>query len=434
MGETACTAAAAAADTAVGVGTGLSPLASARETVANLLCLPDDDLLAADYIIAVVISNAWTPDADPLWGWLIAPPGSYKTEILRTLEGYPSVHYLSSLSQCALVSGYDTGDDDDKSLLPHLHRKVLTIKDFTAILSQPDNTIRQIFGDLRDAYDGSYAKHFGTVGERRYTSKFGILAAVTPAIDQLVYQHVILGERFLSLRLCKHLRARPHARLAMLRHVRRAMSHKTSWRKQLSSSIQGAITAALRAVPSEIIVPDSIDEQLVCIADLVANFRALPAIVKARAADDHHSDLEPELGSRLVNQLTNLAFARCVADGRDTLNDTDMSLVRRVALDTLPPTAALVAIALFGGSSTGHFLGIRTLSKATTIPVKHLKAILTQYLSAGLVEVRSAASAAECDTCTAAADAYWRLSPHTLELFNISHLIPSPETAEAPHA
>jgi hypothetical protein len=209
------------------------------------------------------------------------------------------------------------------------------------------------------------------------------------------------------------------------------MSNKTSWRNQLSSSIQGAITSALRAVPSEIIVPDDIDEQLVCIADLVANFRALPAIVKARAADDHHSDLEPELGSRLVNQLTNLAFARCVADSRNTLDDTDMSLVRRVALDTLPPAAAGIAAALFGGSTIapGRYIGIRTLAKTTSIPIKRLKPILSQYLSAGLVEVRSAATAAECDTCTAAADAYWRLSPHTLELFTVSRLIPAPTAA-----
>ena len=90
----------------------------------------------------------------------------------------------------------------DHSLLPKLDGKVLVIKDFTALLNMPREARQQILGDLRDAYDGNAAKAFGThVETRRYTSKFGIMAAVTGAIDKHAAVMQQLGERFLKLRL-----------------------------------------------------------------------------------------------------------------------------------------------------------------------------------------------------------------------------------------
>ena len=80
--------------------------------------------------------------------------------------------------------------------------KVLFIKDFTAILNLHRDALQQILGDFRDAYDGEMAKAFGSqAGTRSFRSRFGIVAAVTPAIDKFATTNQQLGERFLTIRL-----------------------------------------------------------------------------------------------------------------------------------------------------------------------------------------------------------------------------------------
>lgn len=404
-----------------------SPLAAIRNATQLALQLPADDQLASDYIISLIISNVWTPDADPLWGWIIGPPGSYKTELLRPLEDHPSIHYLSSLSGAALVSGYDRSEDHaDMSMLPKLKQKVLTIKDFTAILASPDQTIRQIFGDFRDAYDGSYGKHFGTVGERRYKAKFGVLAAVTPTIDDVTVRHVILGERFLAFRVCRRglwLRAN---RLQIIRHARRAMSRKASWRANLKSCWQTNLDAIIQGLPDTVDLPDRIGDRLDHLADLLANLRAIPAILrpddkgKSRAVD-------PELGTRLVNQLANLCLARCVADGRQTVDESDYRLVQRVAFDTLPPAASLVLAGLWQSHEGCHnYVHIRDLCSVTHIPMQGLRPILDQYARVGLAQFDHATAQRGY---TSLDRALWRLTDETLDEIHQACLFPGSKPA-----
>ncbi|GAG47595.1 unnamed protein product, partial [marine sediment metagenome] len=73
--------------------------------------------------------------------------------------------------------------------------------DFTTILNMHHDNRDEIFGILRDAYDGSITKHFGNGIVRRYKSTFGIIAGVTPAIELYTEEHTALGERFLRYKI-----------------------------------------------------------------------------------------------------------------------------------------------------------------------------------------------------------------------------------------
>src|SRR5439155_22693644 len=74
------------------------------------------------------------------------------------------------------------------------------IKDFTTVLKMPRQDRDKILGDLRDIYDGSFSKAFGTRGTVRYDSHFNLVAAVTNTIEDYYTVQSVLGQRFIMVR------------------------------------------------------------------------------------------------------------------------------------------------------------------------------------------------------------------------------------------
>lgn len=391
----------------------LSQLALIREAMAEILKIPEEDQMVSDYIVSIIISTVWSPDADPLWGWLIGPAGMTKTESLRPLKDYPHTFYLSTLTENALISGYDPKGDgsQDPSLIPKLKNKVLVIKDGTALLNLPPLSFAHILGDLRDAFDGFCSKAFGTVGVREFASKFGLIVAITDAIDDVVASQVILGERFLSFRVGAGLARNASRRKDFLRHCSERMATKAFWREELKNIFTCALDKIIDDLPSEVERPFVAQEQIINIADLVANFRLLPSTVKDPRYSVGHS---PEIGSRLVNQFNNAALARAAADGRDFVDDSDMAFVTRVARSTLPPISWRLVRALYGSHNADWKLWLpeSEIVKRTALPVKVINPILYQYTRIGLIEQQAAEGAYRHPG--------WRLQDETLETIRAS--------------
>ena len=67
---------------------------------------------------------------DPVWLFLIAPPGGAKTELLWAFYMAPGVYPISELTARTFASGLDT-PNGDPSLLARLSNEVLILKDFT---------------------------------------------------------------------------------------------------------------------------------------------------------------------------------------------------------------------------------------------------------------------------------------------------------------
>lgn len=394
-----------------------SRLHAIREATKTCLRIPTEDWLAVDYVVSILVSNVWSPDADPLWGWLIGPPGSYKTELVRPHQDHPKTHWLSSMTPHALVSGYDANNDGtDNSLLPKLNNKVLTIKDFTSVLSLNPQDIKTIFGDLRDIYDGYYAKAFGNVGCRSYKVKMGLLACVTPAIDGEACHHVILGERFLSMRICRHGFRNHGGRIEFLRHVANAMSDKSSWRANLQRVWKGNLDSIFENLPSVVTVPSDLQDKIIFCADILARARNLPLIRKtAESLPEYATITVAEVASRLVNQLTNLALARAAADGRAAVEEEDLMLVRRVTVDSLPPVAYRIMRGMF---ATGReYAHITAMAQRIGIPAHHLSPILANWRDHSQ-ELATCQDAKATVAKVNPRNAEWRLSDDTLDEIN----------------
>jgi hypothetical protein len=312
----------ASAHIAVREATACLPSTIGREEVlavlSKWLCLPD--LEAVDVLMATAIA-IYLP-GDPLWLYYVGPPGGTKTESLRALKGSRVVS-LSSLTPQTLISGYK-GDPEKVDLLPKLDGKLLVIKDFTSILSKKPEDAAAIFADLREAYDGYLEKSFGSgVGTKTYSARFGLIAAVTPAIDRFRTVHSLLGERFLRIDL------RTDAE-ATIQRASELEGQETQMRAELQEVVGRCLAQAGEWVDPQVLVEQRFLDQLRALAHVAATLRTEVDRDRQRLV---MYDPVPEVGTRLVEQLQKLAKALATWRERVVVTAEDYVTIRRVALD-----------------------------------------------------------------------------------------------------
>lgn len=153
-----------------------------------------------DIFFAAIIANLKT-SGRPVWLLIIGPPGCGKTLPMMAIQHSPYTYACSSFRPTALISGWGIRGGEDMSLIPKLNGKILLVKDLSSLLSQNRDIVNEIFGLLRDAYDGACSRAFGTGVERVYKSRFGFIGATTPDVDAHWGLNVRLGERFLRFRV-----------------------------------------------------------------------------------------------------------------------------------------------------------------------------------------------------------------------------------------
>src|SRR5262249_7946493 len=132
--------------------------------------------------------------------FIVAPPSSMKTEVIRSLDDVPDVYPLSSLTAQTFASGFERRGVET-SLLPKLDGKTITMKDFGTVLTMYREKKAEILAQLREIYDGGFVKEFGNGKRFHWAGKVGLLAGVTPIIDREYALNQILGERFILYRV-----------------------------------------------------------------------------------------------------------------------------------------------------------------------------------------------------------------------------------------
>ena len=281
--------------------------------------------------IACGVIHATHLPGSPLWLYIVAPPAGAKSETLMPASAFHGCKAISNLTSKTLVSGFKMPDGGDPSLLAELDGKAATlvVKDLTPILqSQPDER-QEIFGTLRDAYDGSHAKPFGNGVLRKYTKlRFNMLAGVTPTID--AYDSVAFGERILKFRSDKETGREDDLERAM------TAINNTGKEEEMQAELRMAIVRSLnkRYLPG--------DEAGVTAAwaEFAAGMALLTASLRAVAPSDKFTSVQAiaplqEVPTRLGKQFTKLAQGLSLHFGtKDLMDPRIRRLVARVAIHT----------------------------------------------------------------------------------------------------
>lgn len=288
--------------------------------------IKDSDFI--DVVFGTVFANRL--DESPVWLYIVGPPSCGKTAIVQTLKKSQEIFMCSRIRPTSLASGMDSRSKtknkkkkERRSLLTLLDGKVLVIKDFTVMLSMRYNDLMEVLGQLRNAYDGDSTTAFGS-GQMSITSKFGVIACVTGAIDRHAKLVADLGERFITYRMPDISKYEESKRCMM------AMSLES-----LSEKDQVLSKAALKVLEANP-KPASISKR-----DRMKLYKICQVVSHARASVHRdHKTFEPEIPTpeaavRLSEQLAGLARGVAMARERSRVTKEEVDLARTVAIHSI---------------------------------------------------------------------------------------------------
>jgi hypothetical protein len=159
------------------------------------LYIEDDKRI--DVVLATALSNKLS--GIPIWLIIVGASGDMKSVQLNAIRG-ENVALVHNLTSKTLVNGFK---DKNKfpDLAPALDGKIVIIPDMAQILKLPPNEKGELWGQLRDLYDGYAGKNSGMGSTAQYKDlKITLIAGSTPAIDSQILVHQDLGTRELIYR------------------------------------------------------------------------------------------------------------------------------------------------------------------------------------------------------------------------------------------
>ena len=304
------------------------------------------DLIAAQAVLASVAAHPLK--GQPVWSMIVGPPGSGKTTLLEALSGLKNVRSIDSLTPKTFISGYIDEEGGRKTKGPSaqpglLHRigpeGIIVIPDFSTVLSMKSENKAEILSHLRKIYDGKFSKEFGTPGEaaeREWTGRITCTVAVTPAIDQNYSVFQAMGERFLMIRW---------PRAGGVDAGLSAMNQDSAEsRDELRAGVHGLLLSRPHVEPT---IPEALQVAIASLSEIMVIGRT--HIARARYSKEIIYLPEQESNTRAAQELAQLAKGSALISGRTVVEEADMVIVRRVGLDSIPPTRCKVLKGLAGG-------------------------------------------------------------------------------------
>lgn len=306
------------------------------------------DLEAARILYSAVAAHRLT-ESVPTWPLLIAPPGSIKTDLLESLRGLPSVHFVDEITTKTFLSGkVDEKGRRRTGPASLLHRigpdGILVAADFSTYTADP-KTLQVILAQLRRIYDGNYSREFGTdehLEERDWQGRLTVLAGAVPDVDRHHQLFQKLGERFFRLRW---------PRAGGIEAGLRAMRHVPNLAVELRNAAQALLRPilSLPAGGAAPILSAPMEVRIASLSEFVALSRSY--VQRDRTTRDIEGVPVTEGNTRLPQQLCQLARGAALLDGRRSVEDCDFILACRAAFDSLPPARSAVLAPLIRGQN-----------------------------------------------------------------------------------
>lgn len=316
-----------------------------------------NDTSVLDVMYGTIVANRL--DGDPLWLFLVGPPGSLKSELLMTLVDCPAILTTTSVTPHSLVSGANFSGGGDPSLIPRLNGKVLIMKDFTTILNMNPTARDDIFGILRDAYDGRTEKVFGNGVTRVYESKFGIVAGVTPAIELYIEGNTAMGERFLSYRI--PVVTDLSEQRAMVKRAILNVGTEKDKRKRLKEVSHKVLNYNFDSTP---MINDCYVEKIISLAQWISIMRG--TIVRDKFSKEITHKPFTEYATRLSKQLCKLLMGICMFKRIDKVTDKEFRIIQCIAHSTVP--GRMLDICGLAVKAEGEELELADCTKGTGLP------------------------------------------------------------------
>jgi len=302
-----------------------------------LLLAPEDD-----EVIDVLLAEIFDPhvQGDLAWLLLIAPPSCGKTVLLESIHDPKWSELIDLITDKTFISGKTYTDKETKEdlpiegLLPKLNMRTLICKEFTTQLMQGEQMRRTIFGQLRAIYDCSYSQAFGSFDYSKTPDEWkhvrmGFIAGCTLYVDRYGTMNVILGERYLKLRLHET------DRISAVKFAMMGTQKQKEKKVQLQRKTKRFLSNL--TIPKEFDCPsEELGNAMAYLSEFIVQCRA-PVEKQQLAVGQTVYEYEDrrELGTRFVQQIQRLGWMLTIVRG----SPFDLNVYKtlfRVAMDTLP--------------------------------------------------------------------------------------------------
>jgi hypothetical protein len=280
---------------------------------------------------------------------------------------------MSDLTTKTLFSGLEGKRKEPPSLMMRIPNSIITMKDFTTVLSMRQEDRSIILGQLREIYDGKYDKPFGTGGEVHWKGRITLIAGVTGIIDNQTALMRVMGERFIIYRILQPNDIEVATKALMM------SGHEVEMRQELKTAMAKFFWGIKIPKIADITLPPEIIKAVAHLASFVVIARS-GIIRNAYGAKEIELIPEPEAPSRFAKQLGVLIKALAVLDKRNTVTWEDYYLALRLALDTIPRNKILHIIALIEGEIVTH-----NVAKETSYSISGSEIILEDLAALGIV-------------------------------------------------
>lgn len=374
-------------------------LDNVKAVIENFLLLPDSGLVV-EILLGAVVANRI--EGDPLWLFLVNPPSGVKTELIRALNDVEYIYPLSNLTPQTFASGFES-KSKEPSLLLRLDRHILTLKDFTTVLTMHRDKRGEILAQLREIYDGHYRKEFGNGKVVDWTGKVGLIAGVTQVIDSYSSVSQVLGERF----ICYRIKSEAGASVAHRAIINQGQE------QEMRQALRGAFAGFLRTFDAtpDVHLPEILVTKIAHLATFCATARS--AVMRDWRGEIEYIP-EPEGPARLAKQLALFGKALALIRGKPDVTEAEYVNLYRLAADTLPRHKLIVLNSLIRADDP---LKTSQIAEQTRYPTDTARRYL-QDLAAMTLVTRTAGGEGKADL--------WTLSQHCLDLLEVA----APEETE----
>jgi len=313
----------------------------------KLLVLQPEDFEVIDILLATMLDTR--VEGELVWLFLVAPSSWGKTVLLRSIHDPAWSILIDTITDKTFISGKTYIDKVTKEeklvegLLPKLHNKTLICKDYTVQLMQGEKHRLAIFAQLRGIYDKYYSQAFGSIDYSKIPEhwkhvKMGFIAGCTLFIDRYSTLNVILGERFLKVRMTEP------DRVVASKKAREIGRNKDKLMKRLIRKVKRFLANVEIKFEDP---PEELGNALDYLAEAIVHIRK--PVTKTQTAMGtviYEYEEQTELGTRLVQQLQKLGWMlQCI---RKTGFDVNIyKTLVRVGFDTLPPERIKIVLYLY---------------------------------------------------------------------------------------
>lgn len=318
-----------------------------QNRTSEIFLLEDQNIVDVQ---AMMLISHYLP-LDPIWLSLVAPSSGGKTEFINALSEIPVVYSLSTLTGKTFISGAQGAPGVETSLLFKLTNHIIAFKDLTSILNEQKDDRTAIMGQLREIYDGSYKKDFGTGRTVEWKGRITLLAGCTYSIHTLRQNYAAMGERILLYNIIQPsgeeqaIRAMENQESGKFKEDREGLAHL--WAEWHADMTEKLMEKTMTEDGKELLVlkdklPTTGPEMKKGLAELAEfSTRARSEVERDwRSATKEMTEAhDPEMPGRMSSQLMNASLSFMLLTKLETgtfkLTDKHKKIVETIALDSI---------------------------------------------------------------------------------------------------